>query len=132
MKFVMIFHVTTIMWQYVISTDIPQPLGLRAEATADNTSIRVSWQWSRQGLFVCVDLVRVDYQLEGGSLMRYTVGSTTATSATLSKDLAIIEATLTGFQCNTDYNITVATSAGVYRRNIIRAVRLPLQGIPQS
>ena len=31
-------------------------------ATADNTSIRVSWQWSRQGVLMCVDLVRVHYQ----------------------------------------------------------------------
>ena len=38
--------------------------GVRAEATADNTSIRVSWQWSCQGV---LDLVRVDYQPEGGS-----------------------------------------------------------------
>ena len=36
---------------------------MRAEATADNTSIRVSWQWSCQGL---LDFFRVHYQPEGG------------------------------------------------------------------
>ena len=62
---------------------------VRAEVTADNTSIRVSWQWSCQGV---LDLVRVDYQPEGGSLMMYTVDITAATSATL-----------TNIQCNTIY-----------------------------
>ena len=62
---------------------MPAPFGVRAEVTADNTSIRVSWQWSCQGVLTCVDLVRVHYQPEGGSLMMYTVDNTTATSATL-------------------------------------------------
>ena len=53
--------------------DIPIPLGVRAEATANNTSIRASWERSRQGLLMCVDLVRVHYPPEGGSLMMYTV-----------------------------------------------------------
>ena len=35
--------------------------GVRAEVIADNTSIRVSWQWSPQGLPLCVDFVRVHY-----------------------------------------------------------------------
>ena len=63
--------------------------GVRAEVTADNTSIRVSWQWSCQGV---LDLVRVDYQPEGGSPMMYTVDITAATSVTL-----------TNLQCNTIY-----------------------------
>ena len=45
------------------------PFGVRAEATADNTSIRVSWEWSPQGVLMCVDLVRVGYLPEGGSLV---------------------------------------------------------------
>ena len=63
--------------------------------------------------------------------MMYTVNNTntTATSATLSKDLAVIEATLTGLHCNTNYTITVATSAGVYRRSMTRTIHLPLQGM---
>ena len=65
---------------------------MRVEVTADNTSIRVSWEWSRQGVLMCVDLVRVDYQPEGGFLMSYTVDNTTATSAILSN-----------LQCNTKY-----------------------------
>ena len=51
-------------------TDLPAPVRVRAEATADNTSIRVSWEWSCQGV---LDLVRVHYQPEGGSLTMYTL-----------------------------------------------------------
>ena len=32
------------------STDLPAPVRVRTEASADNTSIRVLWLWSRQGL----------------------------------------------------------------------------------
>ena len=39
-----------------ICTDITIPVGVRAEVTADNTSIRVSWQWSCQGVPLYVDL----------------------------------------------------------------------------
>ena len=84
-------------------TDIPAPVGVRAEATADNTSIRVSWEWSRQGVLICVDLVRVHYQSEGGSLMMYTVSNTTATSATL-----------LNLQCNTKYTVWVSVESGSY------------------
>ena len=82
-------------------TDIPAPVRVRAEATADNTSIRVLWEWSGQGLLICLDSVRVDYQPEGGSLMMYTMDSATATSATLSN-----------LPCNTQYTITVVASGG--------------------
>ena len=82
--------------------DIPTPLGVRAEVTADNTSVRVSWQWSRQGVPICVDLVRVYYQPEGGSVMMNTVGSTTAANS----------ATLPNLQCNTAYTIWVYASGG--------------------
>ena len=40
------------------------PFEVRAEATADNTSIRVSWQCSPQFVSGCVDLIRVGYQLK--------------------------------------------------------------------
>jgi len=81
---------------------IPFPVGVRAEATADNTSIIVLWEWSHQGLLTCLDSVRVDYQPEGGSLMMYTVESATATNATLSN-----------LQCNTQYTISVYAEGGV-------------------
>ena len=74
---------------------------MTAEVTPDNTSIRVSWQWSRQGLPMCVDLVQVHYQPEGDSLMMYTVNNTTATSATLPN-----------LQCNTKYTIWVYVESG--------------------
>ena len=85
----------------IACTDIPTPVAVRAEVTADNTSIRVSWQWGSQGLLTCVDLVRVHYQPEGGSLMMYTVNNTTATSALLPN-----------LQCNTEYTILVYAKGG--------------------
>ena len=93
---------------------------MRAEATADNTSIRVSWQW----LPVCIDIVRVDYQPEGGSLMMYTVGSTRATSATLSN-----------LQCNTEFIIWVYVESGSNSTSNIsypRMVVLPARGTYMS
>ena len=74
---------------------------MRAEVTADNTSIRVLWEWSNEGVPMCVDFVRVDYQPEGGSLMMYTIENTTATSATLPN-----------LQCNTEYTIWVYARGG--------------------
>ena len=50
---------------------------MRAEVVADNTSIRVSWEWSCQGV---PDNVTVYYQPEGGSLMMYKLDNTTATT----------------------------------------------------
>ena len=71
---------------------IPVLFGVRAEDTADNTSIRVSWGWLCLGELDCwCSLLN-----EGGFEMMYTVGSTTATSATL-----------LNLQCNTKYTIWV-------------------------
>ena len=101
------------------STDIPAPIMVRAEVTADNTSIRVLWEWSHQGVLMCLESVRVDYQPEGGSLMVYTVDSATATSATLSN-----------LQCNTQYNISVYAQGGrIVRRSVFRVVSLLARGI---
>ena len=50
---------------------------------------------------MCVDLVRVHYQPEGGSPMMYTVNNTTATNATLPN-----------LQCNTGYTIWVYVESG--------------------
>jgi len=92
---------------------------MRAEVTADNTSIRVLWEWSHQGLLTCLDSVTVDYQSEGGSLMMYTVDNTTATNATLS-DL----------QCNTQYyNITVRARGSVLiESSTASVVSVPARG----
>jgi len=93
---------------------------MRSEVTADNTSIRVLWEWSDEGLLTCLDSVRVYYQPEGGSLMMYTVDSATATSATLSS-----------LQCNTQYNITVYAEGGrTSRRSVNRVVSLPARAPP--
>ena len=97
---------------------VPAPVGVRAEPLADNTSIRVSWQWFA-GVLTCVDLVKVHYQPEGGSLMMYTVDNTTATSAILSN-----------LQCNTEYTIWVYARHGHFdRTSVSRMVFLPTRGI---
>ena len=101
---------------YVIAhAVIPVPFGVRAEVTTDNTSIRVSWKWSCQGV---LDHVRVHYPPEGGSLMVYTVDNTTVTSATLPN-----------LQCNTKYTVWVhARSGGTGRKSLSRTVSLPARG----
>ena len=78
---------------------------MSAEATADNTSIRVLWQWLCQGMPMYINHVRVDYQPEGGSLMMHTVGNRTATSATLPN-----------LQCNTKYTIWGCAKGGQINR----------------
>ena len=99
--------------------DIPDTVGVRAEVTADNTSIRVSWQWSHQDVLMCVDLVRVYYQPEGGSLLMHTVDNTTATSATLPN-----------LQCNTKYTIWVyARSKRTVNASVLRVVSVPARGM---
>ena len=99
--------------------DNPVPFGVRGEVTADNTSIRVSWKWlHQQGVPICVDLVRVDYQPEGGSEMMYTVDNTTATSATLSN-----------LQCNTEYTVWVVPRGGqTGTRSSSRMFAIPARG----
>ena len=92
---------------------------MTAEATADNTSIQVFWEWPRQSVLLCFDSVRVDYQPEGGSLMMYTVDSAIATSATLSN-----------LPCNTQYTITVVAVGGrTGTRRLTTVVSLPARGI---
>ena len=69
---------------------------------------------------MCVDLVSVYYQPEGGSVMMYTVGSTTAATS----------ATLPNLQCNTVYTIWVHASGGsATKRSVSRMVALPARGI---
>ena len=87
------------------------------EVTTENTSIRVSWQWSCQGV---LDLVRVDYRPEGGSPMMYTVGNATA----------IPSATLPNLQCNTEYTIWVYyVQSGTGHASVSRVVSLPARGM---
>ena len=103
---------------YVVTcqcTDIPAPFGVKADAIADNTSIRVSWQWSCQGV---LNRVMVHYQPKGGSLMMYTVDNTAATSATLAN-----------LQCNTKYTIWVHACGGPNdASSVSRLVSLPARG----
>ena len=101
----------------VFYTDPPTPVKVKTEATADNTSIRVSWEWSCQG--VLPDLVRVHYQPKGGSLMMYTVDNTTATSATLPN-----------LQCYTKYTFWVYVErAQTGRTSVSRMAPLPARGM---
>ena len=88
---------------------------MRTEVTADNTSVRVSWEWSCQGV---LDNVTVYYRPEEGSLMMYTVGNTTATSSTLPN-----------LQCNTKYTILVYVQGGnTGKRSVSRMVSIPERG----
>ena len=89
---------------------------MKAKVTADNTSIKVSWEWSCQGV---LDLVRVDYQSEGGSLMMYTMDNTTSTSATLPS-----------LHCNTKYTVWVYVRGGqINRTSAPIMVSLPARGM---
>ena len=100
-------------------TDVPGPFIVRAEVTADNTSIRVSWEWLCQGMPMHINLVRVDYQPEGGSLMMHTVGNRTATSVTL-----------LNLQCNTKYTVWVHAKGGqINRTSTPRMVSLSARGM---
>ena len=95
------------------------PFIVRAEVTADNTSIKVSWEWSCLGVPMYINRVRVDYRPEGDSLMMYTVNSTTATSATLPN-----------LQCDTKCTIWVHSRGGqINRANTPRMVSLPARGM---
>ena len=106
-------------WWLSHCADIPHPSGVRAEVTSDNTSVRVSWQWSRTGLPMCVDLVRVHSQPEGGSLMMYTAGNTTATTSAI----------LSNLQCNTEYTIWVVASSGrTGKASVRRMLSIPSRG----
>jgi len=68
---------------------------------------------------MCVDLVRVHYQHEGGSLMMYTVDNTTVTSVTLPY-----------LQCNTKYTIWVHARGGqIDKTSITIVVSLPARGM---
>ena len=99
--------------------DIPDPVGVRAEATADNTSITVLWEWSLQGVVVCVNNVTVDYRPDGGSLMMYTVDNTTTTNATLPN-----------LQCNTKYTVWVQAKHGrTGIRSPASTISLPARGM---
>ena len=101
-------------------SDIPTPVGVRAEVTVDNASIRVSWQWSRLGVLTCVDLVTVRYQPDRGSLMRYTVDNTTS----------VTSSNLSNLQCNTEYAIWVYARGGpTSKTSIPRMVSLPARGM---
>ena len=101
---------------FIAHAAIPIPFGVRAEVTADNTSVRVSWGWLCQGE---LHLVRVHYRPEGGSKMMYTVGNTPVTSSTLPN-----------LHCNTEYTIWVHASGGQHNsRSLPRMVNLPARGM---
>ena len=100
-------------------TDVPGPFIVRADVTADNTSIRVSWEWSCQGMPMYIDHVRVHYQPEGGFRMMHAVSNTTATSTTL-----------LNLQCDTKYTIWVHASGGQNKsRSLPIMVNLPARGM---
>ena len=92
---------------------------MRAEVTADNASIKVSWELSCQSV---LDLLRVRYRPEGGSKMIHTVDNTTSTSATLPN-----------LQCNTKYTILIYyVESGTGHTSVSRMVSLPVRGMCMS
>ena len=101
----------------IVHAAIPVPFGVRLEVTADNTSVRVSWGWLCQGV---VDLVKVHYQPEEGSLMMYTVDNTTEITSVI----------LPNLHCNTKYTIWVHASGGPHNsRSLPKMVNLPAEGM---
>ena len=100
-------------------TDVPGPFIVSTEVTADNTSIRVSWEWSCRGVPLYINHVRVDYQPEGGSLVMQTVNNTAVTSAILAN-----------LQCNTRYTIWIHAIGRVNdTRSDPGIVSLPARGM---
>ena len=96
----------------------PTPTEVTAQLTNAST-VRVAWQWNSSGPAPsCFDTTTVTYHPEGGG----------ESSLQLS-DPAATEAILTDPQCNTNYTITVAATAGGYRRE--GSMFLQLQGKPQ-
>ena len=74
-------------------TDIPTPVRVRAEVAAENTIIRVSWEWQILNVSICVDLIRVHYlQPWRGSR---AVGNSTATTSAILPNLHVIQSTCT-------------------------------------
>ena len=121
-SFILLSNIGELKKTILVITDIPTPFGVRAEVTADNTSIRVSWQWSHQGVPMCVGNVSVHYQPEGRSPMSYTAGSTTTTTS----------ATLLNLHCNTKYTIWVhaysVRDGHTGMRSVSRMFFLPASG----
>ena len=102
--------------------DVPGPFIVRAEVTSDNTSIRVSWEWSCRGVPVSINSVKVNYRHEGGSLMVQMVNNTTATSAILPN-----------LKCNTKYTTWVHAEGGqLNRTSVLRMISLPARGMYMS
>ena len=94
----------------------PTPTEVTAEIT-NASSVGVTWQWSSSGPApYCFNTTSVTYHPEGGD----------ESSLQLS-DPAATETTLTDLQCNTNYTITVAATAGEHRRESVTHVLL--QGI---
>ena len=92
---------------------------MRAEVTADNTSSRVSWQWSYQRQ---LDLLTVRYRPDGGSQMMYMIATTVVTTA-------ITNVTLPNLQCSTKYTIWVYYDlSGTGHTSVSRLVSLPARG----
>ena len=86
------------------------------------STIRVAWQWTNSSPVPnCFNITHVVYHPEGGG----------ESSSLQLSDPAATEATLADLQCNTNYTITVVTTAGKHRREgVVGILLLPQQGIP--
>ena len=89
------------------------PIEVRAEVTADSTSIRVSWKWSCQGV---LDLVRVDWERLSDDVHSGQYNSN--------------QCHLANLQCNTKYIIWVYARDGqINRTSAPRMVSLLARGM---
>ena len=84
------------------------------------SSVRVAWQWTSSDPGPnCFNTTTVTYHPEGGGEFFLQLSDPAAT-----------EATLTGFQCNTSYIITVVATAGEHKReSVAMTVYIPLQSM---
>ena len=112
-----ICYIATVFVPLTVSSPAP-PTPTEVTAQFMNaSSARVTWQWNSSSPAPnCFNTTTVTYHPEGGG----------ESSLQLS-DPAATEATLTNLQCNTNYTITVVTTAGEHRRESVAF--LPLQGI---
>ena len=103
----------------VSSPGPPIPTNVTAQLI-NASSFRVAWQWTSSGPAPdCFNTTTVTYHPEGGSESSLHLSDPEAT-----------EATLTDFQCNTNYTITVVATAGEYKtEDVAMTVSVPLQGI---
>ena len=100
-----------------VSPPAPPTLTDVTAQLTSTTSVRVTWQWTSSDTAPdCFNSTTVTYHPEGGGEFSLQLRNPAATKTTL-----------TDFQCNTNYTITVVATAGEHKRKGVTF--LPIQGI---